>query len=114
MRNTFLILFLNISLLVIGQCIWKMGISKIDKFTLINLAFSAYIWLGVILYGLATILWLKVLSFLPLSIAYPIQSLAYVLGMIAAYYVFGEAITVSKIVGSILIIIGVCVISILN
>jgi drug/metabolite transporter (DMT)-like permease len=114
MNNIYVCLILNIFLLVAGQCIWKTGMGKIDEFSIVNLMASWYMWLGIILYGIATILWLKVLSAMPLSIAYPAQSMAYVMGIFFAYLFFGEPITISKVIGSLLIACGVVVISILN
>ncbi|MCU6709632.1 hypothetical protein M6D81_13075 [Paenibacillus sp. J5C_2022] len=47
------------------------------------------------LYGTATVLWFVVLSRLPLSIAYPLQSVAYVLAMLVDGPVFGETVTLT-------------------
>ncbi|GAE04126.1 EamA family transporter [Paenibacillus sp. JCM 10914] len=67
--------------------------------------FGAYLG-GLCLYGVSTMIWFAVLSRLPLSIAYPLQSLAYVLALIPAYFLFHETINFTKIVGVAVIVFG--------
>ncbi|NMM54611.1 EamA family transporter [Paenibacillus aquistagni] len=108
------LLLLNILFLVAGQIVWKMGLAQQDGLQLHNLLsvlFSPLILLGIAFYGIATVLWLFVLSRLPLSIAYPLQSLAYVFGLLAALYLFGEVIPVNRWLGAGIIILGVMVIT---
>ncbi|WP_256205566.1 EamA family transporter [Calditerricola satsumensis] len=62
------------------------------------------------MYAVATILWLFVLSRVPLSVAYPAQSVAYILGVMGAFVWFGEPITVWKVLGCLLIMAGVSLI----
>lgn len=102
---------INIFLLVAGQGLWKIGIQKIGEFTIANIILSTYIWAGIILYALATFIWLKVLSIAPLSVAYPMQSLAYIFGMIMAYFLFGEIIPMTRWLGACVIFVGVILIS---
>jgi drug/metabolite transporter (DMT)-like permease len=107
MNNYIGYLVVNILLLVIGQFIWKTGMQRLGDFTIINLLTSYYVWGGVALYAIATVLWLKVLSLAPLSVAYPLQSIAYVLGIVVAYLLLGENIPITRWIGGIIIIIGV-------
>ncbi len=65
------------------------------------------LWIGLILYGLSLGLWLFVLSKMELSKAYPIISLGYVFTLILGYLFLNETITVTKITGITLIMIGV-------
>ena len=57
--------------------------------------------------GGATVLWLHILKNYPLSIAYPLTSLSYVFGMIGAWWIFHEAIPLSRWIGVAIIIIGI-------
>lgn len=75
------------------------------------IVFSVY-FSGLVMYGAATILWLFILSRVPLSVAYPVQSIAYVLAVFGAYFVFHEPLSPAKIIGVILIILGVSLIGI--
>ncbi|WP_062197261.1 EamA family transporter [Massilibacterium senegalense] len=109
--NFFLIL-LNTIVLVSGQFLFKFGLNGKDisfqsVWSIIRLLFSPYIFSGLFLYALATVLWLFILTRVPLSIAYPIQSIAYILAVFGAYFVFNEPLTFYKILGCIFIMIGV-------
>jgi drug/metabolite transporter (DMT)-like permease len=108
----FLLILVNTLTLVSGQFLWKFGLESNKNpfqsfYSLISLFLSPYVLSGLFLYGLATILWLFILTRVPLSVAYPIQSLAYILAIVGAYFVFGESITLYKVLGCIFIMIGV-------
>ncbi|MDR2016815.1 MAG: EamA family transporter [Burkholderiales bacterium] len=68
---------------------------------------------GIVFYVLSMLCWLKVLHALPLSRAYPLLSLSYVLvGMAtAALPCFNETLTLLKIAGIATVLIGVWLIS---
>lgn len=71
----YILIFINILLLLGGQILWKFGAAKMDTWNLVNifnLMISPLIIGGIILYALATIVWLYILSKLPLSVAYPL------------------------------------------
>jgi drug/metabolite transporter (DMT)-like permease len=108
-------LLLNIVLLLAGQTVWKLGLDRLGGLHVHN-AFqvitSPLIVTGAILYAIATLLWLAVLSRLPLSTAYPMQSLAYVLGLLLAWLLFGEAIPPNRWLGAGIILTGVFVIAV--
>jgi drug/metabolite transporter (DMT)-like permease len=76
----------------------------------IKLLLSPYIITGLTMYGFATVLWLFILTRVPLSVAYPLQSLAYVFAVFGAYFIFNESLSIMKIAGVLLIIIGVSLI----
>lgn len=112
--TNYIYLLSNILLLVVGQILFKIGLQQIEGVSLSTLwkaAMSIYILLGLFAYVIATALWFIVLSRMPLSIAYPSQSLAYVLGIIAAWGIFDESFDAMKLIGIILIVVGVIVIS---
>ncbi|WP_047150551.1 membrane protein [Aneurinibacillus tyrosinisolvens] len=113
--TNFLLIFLNTCMLVAGQFLWKFGLQNqkggfASLSSIVQTIFSPYILGGIAIYGLTTILWLFILTRVELSLAYPIQSLAYILGIVGAYYAFGEPLTTSKIIGCLLIMAGVSVI----
>lgn len=97
----------NILLLVSGQILFKIGLQRSGGLVWSKIAVSPAILSGLALYGIATLLWFAVLSRLPLSVAYPMQSLAYIFAMFAAYYLFGETLTPTKIAGVAVILAGV-------
>ena len=75
--------------------------------TLARMATQGYFVTGVIFYGVSLIVWILGLSRVPVSIAYPMLSLGYVINAIAAHYLFGEAVTVTRWLGIGFIILGV-------
>ena len=57
-------------------------------------------------FGVATVLWLYILKHFPFSIAYPLSSISYIFGTIAAILVFHEHVSVSQWLGILLIMAG--------
>ena len=105
-----LLLSLEIALLVWGQILWKTGVNQIGIVGLNNvmdLLISPYVWCGIAIYGLATLIWMFILSRANLSTVYPMQSLAYVFGLLAKIMLFGEKVTAAGWIGVLLIISGV-------
>jgi len=112
------ILLLDILLSVAAQLVLKSAMSEIGGFdpsTSITLYFYNFvdlkIFLGLGLYGIATVLWIFCLSKLDLSFAYPIATVQYFLIFLGAWYLFGEIIPTLRILGLCVIVIGVVVIS---
>ncbi|PWW00875.1 EamA-like transporter family protein [Paenibacillus cellulosilyticus] len=108
---SYLLLFGNVMLLVAGQILFKFGLQRAGGLQWLRIAQSPAIWSGLVLYGIATLLWFAVLTRLPLSIAYPMQSMAYVLGLLAAWFIFDETLSATKIAGCVVILIGVYLIA---
>ncbi len=99
-------------MLVSGQFLWKYGLMRQTRpfesvRTVLELLFSPYIAGGLFIYGCATVLWLYIVSKVDLGYAYPVQSLAYILSIVGAYYLFGEPLSAMKIAGCLLILAGV-------
>ena len=72
---------------------------------------NPYIIGGMFCYALSLVVWIMALSRVPVSIAYPMLSIGYVVSAIAAYYLFGESLGVSRWLGMGFIIIGVYLVS---
>ncbi|MGI9952109.1 EamA family transporter [Moorellaceae bacterium AZ2] len=103
----YLLVALNVLLLVGGQILWKLGISqRADLKAVVMALFTPYILGGLILYAIATVLWLYILSREQLSIVYPLQSTAYALGVLAAWLIFKEAIPLTRWIGVLFIFMG--------
>ncbi|HVF63912.1 MAG TPA: EamA family transporter [Casimicrobiaceae bacterium] len=62
---------------------------------------------GVAIYMLSLVVWIMGLSRVPVSIAYPMLSLGYVVNAIAAHYLFGESLTIGRGLGIAFIVLGV-------
>lgn len=112
--KTILLILLNVLLLASGQLLWKKGLTAAGGISLSNILqvfMSPLVVVGLLLYVLATIIWFAVLSRADLSFAYPLQSMAYIVGMIAAWLLLKEVIPVTRWVGALIIMIGVAVVS---
>lgn len=76
---------------------------------------EAIIWtaVGLFAYGISLLSWLAVLARYPLSFAYPILSLSYVLVYAGATYwpLLAEDATTLRTVGTLLILVGVSLVS---
>lgn len=75
---------------------------------------SPLVWAGMICFGASAGLWLLVLGKLDVSAAYPLISLGLVLTSLAGIFLLGESITLYKVLGTSLIVVGVLTLSIQN
>jgi len=75
--------------------------------TLFKMATQGYFVLGAACYVLSLFVWIMGLSRVPVSIAYPLLSIGYVINAIAAHFLFGEAVTASRWLGIGFIVVGV-------
>ena len=107
------IILISILLGVMGQIGFKYGAVRIPETgTLIEKATLAWpIGLGIILYGISTILWIYILRYVELSYAYPMLSLGYVLVFVASYFLFNEPISTLRVVGLACILTGIILVS---
>jgi len=79
--------------------------------TLMKMATQGHFALGIACYALSVIVWIFGLSRVPVSIAYPLLSVGYVVNAIAAHFLFGEAVTASRWLGIGFIVIGVTLVA---
>lgn len=79
--------------------------------TLMGIARVPWFWAGFACYGISLFTWIATLSRLPVSVAYPLVSIGYVVNALAAWWLFGESLTVQKLIGVGFIIIGVVLVS---
>ncbi|MFC2580301.1 MAG: EamA family transporter [Bacteroidota bacterium] len=115
MLKTVLLTLLQCLLMASGQVCFKLAVEKITEFRL-SMAWFADIltnwWL--LISGLslvaATILWGYILKHFDFSVTYPLTAFAYMFGMLAAAFIFGENIPMTRWIGVGLIIVGVMLI----
>lgn len=100
-------------LLAGGQVLLKFALSGLEGFAWTWSYWSRLLtnwWLlgcG-LCYGAGTILWLYILKHYPFSMAYPMISLSYVFGMLAAWLIFHEDVTWTSWLG-VALIMGGCI-----
>lgn len=69
------------------------------------------LWYALCAYGLSVIVWLVGLSRVPVTQAYPLLSLGYVINIGLAWWLLGEVPNVQRVGGIALIVLGVVVVS---
>ncbi len=103
-----------------GQVFLKKGMIKLGHFDfsafsiwemLLRAATNFYVIGGLCCYGISLILWMMTLSRVNLSFAYPMLSLGFVVTAFAGYWFFGETLTLPRILGIALIMMGVYFVS---
>ncbi|MDE6147925.1 MAG: EamA family transporter [Bacteroidales bacterium] len=57
-------------------------------------------------FGAATVLWMHMLKNYPFGVAYPVTSISYLFGVVAAFLIFHEEVTLSQWAGVLLIMAG--------
>lgn len=98
-----------------GQIYIKKGLNEMGglKFSEIfstkvfTTLFNRYVFLGLALYGFASILWLVVLSMGDVSFVYPFISLGYVLTAFLAIFFFNENVSMTRWLAILIIVSGV-------
>ena len=117
--NTLALVLVSIFLGVAGQIFLKIGVVKVGEVGLehlislkiFSILLEKHIFLGLLLYGISSILWIIALSRAELSYIYPLLGISYVLIAIFSKLIFGEALTFTRIVGILLIVIGVSLVA---
>jgi len=109
-------LLLGVLLNAAAQLLLKTGSERISELHFswaniipmgLQLITSPHIMLGLFFYVISVVVWIAVLSRVDVSIAYPMLSIGYIVNAIAAHYLFGEAITTTRVSGIFLILVGV-------
>jgi multidrug transporter EmrE-like cation transporter len=80
---------------------------QISWAAVMHLLAAVPLWVGLACYGVSVVVWLGALSRVPVSVAYPMLSIGYVVNAFAAVLLFGEALSVGKLAGIALICAGV-------
>ena len=111
----FLLIIASVGLSAIAQMFLKLGVGRVataggsaDSITSVLMAYALqpYVILGLSLYGLGAVMWLFVLSRLPLTAAYPFVGLGFVMTMAIGAGLLGEQVTPTRLIGTLLIAAG--------
>lgn len=99
-----------------GQFLFRLGMLHYGKVTgtgiwrqLLEIIFTPAIFTGFLCFGVSSILWLVVISRWELSYAYPMVALGYALAIVYGRVFLQEMLNPAKIVGSLLVLIGIVV-----
>jgi multidrug transporter EmrE-like cation transporter len=72
-----------------------------------RIAQSPPILAGMVCYGISVVIWILALARVEVSVAYPMLSVGYVVNAVAAWWLFGENISLMRVTGMLVIITGV-------
>ncbi len=115
---SFSLIITGVMLNAAAQILMKMGTNAVGhfEFTAENilpfgwkLATEWHIVVALFCYAISVVVWILALSRVQVSIAYPMLSLGYVAVAVATWWLFGEPLTPTKIVGIGVIILGVVI-----
>ena len=106
-RKTYFVIMLLVSTLLgsLGQLLFKVGVDSAAMYTIV-----AYIALGVVAYGVATLLYLYILGRSHLSWAYGFVGFSYIFTVILAFLVLGETVGLERWIGVFVIAAGTALI----
>jgi len=117
---SFSLILTGVLLNAAAQLLLKAGTNAIGHFEFhidnvlpigFKLATQPHILGGMTCYAVSLVVWIMALSRVPVSVAYPMLSIGYVVNAIVAHYWFGEALAAPKLLGIGLIVVGVYVVS---
>ena len=109
------LVLISVLLGVFGQLSLKQGMKNVGNFEIkdflsarvFELIAEKFVVIGVVLYVIATLLWLVILSKAELSFVYPMLAIGYILIAIFSKIFFGENVTFARFLGILLISAGV-------
>jgi len=114
--NAFWLLITGVMLNALAQLLLKAGTNVLGVITLTRdnwsgelgkMAIEPHFIGGAACYALSLVVWIIGLSRVPVSMAYPMLSLGYVANAIAAHYLLGESVSLTRWLGIGFIIVGV-------
>lgn len=117
---SFMLVMTGVLLNAAAQLLLKAGTNSVGTFAFSlenalpvgwKLATEPHIVGGLACYVVSVIVWIMALSRVEVSIAYPMLSVGYVVNAIAAWYLFGEAVSATRLAGIGIIVLGVYVVA---
>jgi undecaprenyl phosphate-alpha-L-ara4N flippase subunit ArnE len=108
-----LLTLLCVALLTVGQMLFKVAAMqwRIDGWSWVTLRtfLSPSLLLALIVYALATVLWVFILRSVPLTAAFPLYALVFIVVPLAAHFSLGEAVSWNTFIGGAIIVLGVAI-----
>ncbi|MBI5670697.1 MAG: hypothetical protein HZC41_22110 [Chloroflexi bacterium] len=100
----------------VGQLTLKAAMNSLGQLqlsaeTLLRMATSPLLLVGVGIFGISTLLWLLALTKADLSFAYPFLSLTYIAVLIGGALLFHEQVTLDRVLGFAVIVTGVWIVA---
>jgi multidrug transporter EmrE-like cation transporter len=114
--TSFSLILIGVLLNAAAQLLLKAGVTRVGEFSFsidnaIPMGFKLLMqWPiigGLACYGISVVVWIMALSRVPVSVAYPMLSIGYIVNAFAAYWLFGESLNAQKLIGIGVIVVGV-------
>jgi multidrug transporter EmrE-like cation transporter len=118
--GSFALVMTGVLLNAAAQLLLKAGTNAVGRFAFSlenalpvgwKLATEPHILGGLTCYVVSVVIWIMALSRVEVSIAYPMLSVGYAVNAVAAWYLFGEAVSLTRLAGIGIIIVGVYVVA---
>ncbi|MBT9551391.1 MAG: hypothetical protein IV088_11115 [Hydrogenophaga sp.] len=116
-----MLILANVAMTSLAQIVLKAGMSAPDVVralagglrlpALVTVFLHPWVMIGLALYAGAAVVWLLVLAKVDVSLAYPFVGLGFVVTMVLAWAFMGEAVSATRIAGTLLIMAGVVVLA---
>ncbi|MGH2757000.1 MAG: EamA family transporter [Actinomycetota bacterium] len=114
------LLFFSVSFAVAGQLTLKSAMEKVGRIgtaqvtapleTIGRVGKEPLLWAGLTLFGISAVFWLIVLSHVPLSVAYPVVGLSYVIIVAFSRLVLHEHVPTIRWLGVFVVGLGIAII----
>ena len=106
----------RICITVVGEFLLKAGVNQVGEFSLalpvLWKTFTEWrVILGFAMVFAGSLFWLGVISRTDFSYAYPLLALSYVISLIPARFFLHEDVTWNRVLGSLIIVLGVIVVT---
>lgn len=114
--TSFALILTGVLLNAVAQLLLKAGTNTLGVLTLtrehwlgtgVAAATNPHVLAGIACYVVSVVVWIGALSRVEVSVAYPMLSIGYVVNAVAAWYLFGEALTMQRWLGIGFIVVGV-------
>jgi multidrug transporter EmrE-like cation transporter len=114
------IILFGVMLNAVAQLALKQGMRQIGEFEFVlanalpvgwQVGTNPFVAIGLLCYVISVGIWILVLSRVEVSLAYPMLSIGYVVNALAAWWLFGENLTPTRIAGIAVICFGVWLLS---
>lgn len=114
------LLLISVSFSIAGQVALKAAMNRVGRIggdeiaaagdTIARAAREPRLWLGLFLFGISALFWLIVLSRVPLSVAYPIVGISYILIVLLGRFMLHEHVPALRWLGVVVVAAGIAII----
>lgn len=111
-KNLIILIGTVVLLMSFAQVSYKLAALNINNFDnpISGILLNVWFYISASISAIALGAWLVVIKYVPLSIAYPYQSLVYILTPVLSWVVFDERVGLSYVLGLVIILLGLMIV----